>query len=47
MDIVDPLPRSRSGNQYILLICDYSTQYTEAVSLRNITAETIEEGDSS
>ena len=25
MDIVGPLPRSRSGNQYILVVCDYAT----------------------
>ena len=43
MDIVGPLPRSRSGNRYILVICDYSTRYPEAVPLCNITAETIAE----
>ena len=43
MHIVGPLPRSQSGNQYILVICDYSTWYPEAVPLRNITAETIAE----
>ena len=43
MDIIGPLPRSRSGNRYILVICDYSTRYPEAVPLRNITAETIAE----
>ena len=26
MDIVGPLPRSRAGNQYILVICDYATR---------------------
>ena len=43
MDIVGPLPRSRSGNQYILVVCDYATQYPEAVPLRSIDAETIAE----
>ena len=28
MDIVGPLPRSRSGNRYVLVICDYATRYT-------------------
>lgn len=26
MDIVGPLPRSQSGNRYVLVICDYSTR---------------------
>ncbi len=26
MDIVGPLPRSRSGNVYILVLCDYATR---------------------
>ena len=43
MDIVGPLPRSRSGNQYILVVCDYATRYPEAVPLRSIDAETITE----
>ena len=43
MDIVGPLPRSRSGNKYILVICDYATRYPEAIPLRAIDAETIAE----
>ena len=43
MDIVGPLPRSRSGNRYVLVMCDYATRYPEAVPLRNINAETIME----
>ena len=43
MDIVGPLPRSRSGHRYILVICDYSTRYPEAIPLRNIDAEHIAE----
>ena len=39
MDIVGPLPRSRSGNCYILVICDYATRYPEAVPLKSIDAE--------
>ena len=41
MDIVGPLPRSRSGNRYVLVICDYATRYPEAVALRSIDAESI------
>ena len=33
MDIVGPLPRSRSGCRYILVICDYATRYPEATPL--------------
>jgi IS30 family transposase len=43
MDIVGPLPKSRSGKQYILVLCDYATRYTEAVALRSIEAENIAE----
>ena len=43
MDIVGPLPRSRSGHRYILVICDYATRYPEAIPLRSIDAEHIAE----
>ena len=43
MDIVGPLPRSRSGNRYILVVCDYATRYPEAVALKSIDAEHIAE----
>ena len=43
MDIVGPLPRSRSGNQYVLVVCDYGTRYPEAVPLRTVDAETVAE----
>ena len=43
MDIVGPLPWSRSGNRYVLTIRDYGTKYPEAVPLRCIDAETVAE----
>ena len=43
MDLVGPLPRSRSGNKYILVICDYATRYPEAIPLRSIDAGHIAE----
>ena len=43
MDVVGPLPRSRSGNKYVLVLCDYATRYPEAVPLRNVEAETVAE----
>ena len=39
MDIVGPLPKSQAGHKYILIICDYATQYPEAVPLRSIDAQ--------
>ena len=41
MDIVGPLPRSKSGNKYILTVCDYATWYPEAIPLPSIEAERI------
>ena len=41
MDIVGPLPRSRSGKRFILVICDYTTRYPEAIPIRSIEAETM------
>ena len=41
MDIVGPLPRSSSGNRFILVICDYASRYPEAIPLRRIDASHI------
>ena len=30
-DIVGPLPKSRLGKRYVMVICDYATRYPEAV----------------
>eukprot|EP00731_Ephydatia_muelleri_P006025 Em0003g273a len=43
MDIVDPLPRSRSGNRHVLAMCDYAIRYPEAIPLKTIDAEHIAE----
>ena len=43
MDIVGPLPRSKKGNQYILVICDYATRYPEAMAIRRIEAGVVAE----
>ena len=43
MDVVGPLPRTRKGNQYILVVCDYATRYPEAFPLRTFTAPTVAE----
>ena len=41
IDIVGPLTPSKSGNKFILVICDYSTRHPEAVPLKTIAVETI------
>ena len=38
MDIVGPLERSKSGNSYVIVICDYATRYPEAIALKRIEA---------
>ena len=43
MDIVGPLPRSRSGNHFILVVCDYATRYPEAFALKSIDSEHVAE----
>eukprot|EP00731_Ephydatia_muelleri_P013583 Em0007g893a len=43
MDIVGPLPRSSSGNRYILVVCDYATRYPEAMPMRAVDAEAVAE----
>ena len=43
LNIVGTLPRSRSGNRYVLVICDYATRFSEAVPLCFIEAEKIAE----
>ena len=42
MDIVGPLPRSRGGNQYVLVMRDYATRYPEAILLKSIDGEHID-----
>ena len=41
MDIMGPLPKSNSGNLYILVIGDYFTKWTESYALKDHTAQTI------
>ena len=41
MDIIGPLPKSKKGNRYLLVICDYATPYPEAILLCSIDAEHI------
>ena len=43
MDIIGPLPRSRSGNRYVLVVCDYATRWPEAAPLKWIDAEHVAE----
>ena len=41
IDCVGPLPKTKSGNQYMLTIMCASTRFPEAIPLRNIKAKTI------
>lgn len=41
VDCVGPLPRTKSGNQFLLTIMCASTRFPEAIPLRTITARTV------
>ena len=41
MDVVGPLPHTKSGNKFLLVVMDYSTKWPEAFAFRNITTETV------
>ena len=43
MDVVGPLPRSRTGNRFVLVVLDYATRYPEAIPLRTVDAEQVAE----
>ena len=43
MDIVGPLPKTKSGHRYILVLVDYMTCYPEAIPLKTVTVEVIAE----
>ena len=43
MDVVGPLPRSSSGHEYILVVCDYATRYPEAIPMKAVDAEHVAE----
>ena len=43
MDIVGPLPRTKSGNKYVLVLRHYATRYPEVVPLRSVDAEHVAE----
>ena len=41
MDVVGPLPCTKSGNKFLLVIIDYATKWPEVFALRNVTTETV------
>lgn len=43
MDIVGPLPKTKRGHEYVLVVSDYATRYPEAIPLRRFTAVTVAE----
>ena len=43
MYVVGPLPRSRTGNRFVLVVVDYATRYPEAIPHRTVDAEQVAE----
>ena len=43
MDVVGPLTKTKRGNWYILVVCDYATRYPEAIPLKKFTAPVVAE----
>jgi len=41
LDILGPLPRSESGNKFVLVVCDLFTHWTEAIAIPDQLAETV------
>lgn len=41
VDCVGPLPKTKTGNQFLLTIMCVATRYPEAIPLRNITAKAV------
>ena len=41
MDVMGQLPKSNSGNLYILVIRDYFTKWTESYALKDHTAQNV------
>ncbi|KRX11412.1 Gypsy retrotransposon integrase-like protein 1, partial [Trichinella nelsoni] len=41
VDILGPVPRSKNGNSYIVVVTDYFTRWVEAYALPNQQAETV------
>ncbi|KRX75070.1 Transposon Ty3-I Gag-Pol polyprotein [Trichinella sp. T6] len=41
VDILGPVPRSKNGNSYIMVVTDYFTRWVEAYELPNQQAETV------
>jgi transposase InsO family protein len=44
MDLLGPLPESRRGNKYLLVVSDYFTRWVEAYPLPNSEAITVAQG---
>ena len=43
MNILGPLPKTKNGNEYILVITEYLSRCVEAIPLSNIDSKTIAE----
>ena len=43
MDLVGPLPKTKRGHRYMLVIVDYASRYPEAIPLKTFTADVVAE----
>ena len=43
IDMVGPLPRTKRGNRYVLVLCDFATRYPEAIPVRSMESTVIAE----
>lgn len=41
LDVVGPLPKSNSGNKYMLVVADYFTKWPKVIPMPNQQAETV------
>lgn len=41
MDILGPLPLTKNGNRYILVICDWFTKWTESIAIPDMETRTV------
>ena len=43
VDVIKPLLKSLTGEQYVLVITDYATRYPKAYAMRSVTASAVAE----
>ena len=43
MDVIGPIPKTKMGKRYILVVIDYATLYAEVYAMRTITTPAVAE----